>query len=342
MSQSEVTAGSSVSLPSSDRAKSDLAKSIERRARKLERPPAWQITDFITIVSLALVLLPAWLLPERLWSPFWRCIARVPFLINRRAVERNADYIQAALGETDRQRAIAIARNQKAAVNELRMEDLRAWRPGGWNPAIAFEGEAHLKQALEGGKGAILWVAPFVFNSAQTKMALHRNGYRVTHLSSPQHGFSHSRWGVATLNRIRCAPEDKYLAQRVIFDQAAPAAGMRKMMRALNANEVVTIVAVSTLGSGLIKGQIFGGELSVAVGAPRLAGLTGAPLLPVFTIRDPKLGFRVVIEAPIPIDPNRAAEERCIKATGDFLQRSQSWVRQFPEQWRAWSTWRSK
>jgi lauroyl/myristoyl acyltransferase len=334
LSQSEATAGSYVAVGRSNR-----AKSIERRARKLERPPAWRITDLITALSLALVLLPAWLLPERLWSPFWRGIARVPLLTNRRAIRENANNIQTALAEPDRRRAEAIARNQKAAVNELRMEDLRAWRPGGWNPAIAFEGEEHLKRALDGGKGAILWVAPFVFNSAQTKIALHRNGYRVSHLSSPQHGFSRSRWGVATLNRIRCAPEDKYLAQRIIFDQAAPAAGMRRMMRALNANEVVTIVAVSTLGSGLIKGPIFGGELSVAVGAPRLAGLTGAPLLPVFTVRDPKLGFRVVIEAPIPIDPARAAEERCLKAASEFHQRSEPWVRQYPEQWRAWSKW---
>jgi len=32
--------------------------------------------------------------------------------------------------------------------------------------------------------------------------------------------------------------------------------------------------------------------------------------------------------------------ERCIAAASEFLRRSAPWVRQFPEQWRAWSKWR--
>jgi lauroyl/myristoyl acyltransferase len=76
------------------------------------------------------------------------------------------------------------------------------------------------------------------------------------------------------------------------------------------------------------------------VGAPRLAGLTGAPLLPVFTVRDPKAGFRVVIEAPITLDPTQSPEKRCVIAAGEFLQRSEPWVRRYPEEWRAWSKWR--
>jgi hypothetical protein len=55
--------------------------------------------------------------------------------------------------------------------------------------------------------------------------------------------------------------------------------------------------------------------------------LTGAPLLPVFTVRDPKAGFRVVIETPITLDPTQSSEERCVAAAGAFLRRSESWVR---------------
>ena len=97
----------------------------------------------------------------------------------------------------------------------------------------------------------------------------------------------------------------------------------------------------ATIGKAvMIKGQIFGGRLPVAVGAPRLAGLTGAPLLPAFTVRDPKLGWRIVIEPPIAIASDKSSDERCIAAVAEFLRRSEPWVRQFPEQWRAWSKWR--
>jgi lauroyl/myristoyl acyltransferase len=112
------------------------------------------------------------------------------------------------------------------------------------------------------------------------------------------------------------------------------------MMRALNAGEIVSIVATSTEGSDLVKGPMFGGRLLVAVGAPRLAALTGAPLLPVFTVRDPETVFRTIIDAPIELAFDRSSDERCAAAVIAYLERSEPWVRRFPEQWRAWSKWR--
>jgi lauroyl/myristoyl acyltransferase len=289
---------------------------------------------------LAILVLPSWLLPERFWAPLWRTAARIPMLTNGRAVRRTAESVQAALGETDKSRSEAIVRDLRASVYELRMQDLRGWRPGGWTPKMVLEGDEHLQNALAGGKGAILWVAPFVFNSAPTKIALWQKRHRVSHLGSPKHGYSETRFGIAYLNRIRCVPEDRYLAQRIVFDSNAPSTAMRRMMRALKAGEVVSIVAASAEGSDMVQGPIFGGRLPVAIGAPRLAVLTGAPLLPLFTVRDPEAGFRIVIEPPIEIASDRTSEQRCIDATTEFLNRSEPWVRRFPEQWRAWSKWR--
>ena len=313
---------------------------VVHRSRKAPPPPAWRISDIGTVLGLATLVAPSWLLPESWWAPLWRATARMPLLTSRRAVKRNAKLIQSALDETDRRRAEAIAQDLKAAVYEMRMQDLRAWRPGGWRPRMVLEGEAHLRSALTRGKGAVLWVAPFVFNSSPTKIVIHQSGHRVSHLSSPQHGFSDTRFGVKVLNRVRCIPEDRYLAERIVFDRNAPSTAMRRMMRALKAGEVVSIVAASTEGSDVVKGPIFGGRLPVAVGAPRLAALTGAPLLPVFTVRDPTAGFRVVIEAPIELKSDQSSDERCVSAATEFLRRSETWVRHYPEQWRAWSKWR--
>lgn len=313
---------------------------VVHRSRKTGPRAAWSMSDVATALGLAVLLPVAWLLPEASWGPLWRGAACVPLLTSRKAMRRNAKLIRAALGDVDRSRADAIAQDLKAAVYELRMQDLRAWRPGCGHPKMKLEGEAHLKSALQLGKGAILWVAPFVFNSGPTKIALHRAGYRVSHLSSPQHGYSETRFGVGYLNRVRCIPEERYLAERIVFDRSSPSTAMRRMMRALDAGNVVSIVAASTEGSDVVKGPAFGGRLPVAVGAPRLAGLTGAPLLPVFTVRDPKWGFRIVIEEPIGIDPAQSSEERCVAAAAEFLRRSEPWVRLYPEQWRAWSKWR--
>jgi lauroyl/myristoyl acyltransferase len=313
---------------------------VKRRRRNLTQQPDWSVPDLLIALGLASLLIPAWILPEPVWAPLWRAAARVPLVTSRRAVTQTAKNIRKALGNVDRRGAEDIAQDLKACVYEMRLQDLRAWRPGGWRPKVRLEGEEHLLQALSGGKGAVLWLAPFVFNSGPTKIAIHARGHKVSHLSSVRHGFSETRFGVRVLNRIRCIPEDRYLAQRIVFDRNAPSTAMRRMMRALKAGEVVSIVAASTEGSEMVKGPIFGGRLPVAVGAPRLAGSTGAPLLPAFTVRDPKHGFRVVIEAPITLDAGRPADENCAAATAEFLRRSESWVRQYPEQWRAWSKWR--
>jgi lauroyl/myristoyl acyltransferase len=316
------------------------AGTITHKARKQKATPGWSLDDVSTMVSLALLWAPAWLLPEQLWSPLCRARIGLGALTGESAIKRTAKSLGAALGERDAARCLAIMREQKAAVHEMRLQDLRGWRPGGWSPQMRVEGEEHLQAALQGGKGAILWLAPFVFNSGPTKIALHQKGYRVSHLSSPKHGVSETRFGIKYLNRIRCIPEDRYLVDRIVFDRHAPTTAMRRMLRALKAGEVVSIVAASTEGYEMIQVPVFGGRLPVAVGAPRLAGLTGAPLLPAFTIRDPKLGWRIAIEPPIPLAAGASSEERCIAAATEFLRRSEPWVRQFPGQWRAWSKWR--
>jgi lauroyl/myristoyl acyltransferase len=322
--------------------RTERAEGLVTKRRKRGGRAGWAMSDLTTGLGLGLLLLPAWILPERSWAPLWRALARLP-LTDQRAIRKTAKGIATALGDVGDPRAQAIARDLKAAVYEIRMQDLRAWRPdwlGAWSPKLALEGEEHLQRALEGGKGAVLWVSPTVFNSLPTKIALHARGYKVSHLSSPVHGYSETRFGVRHLNRVRCVPEDRYLEQRIVFDSAAPTTAMRRMIRALKAGEVVSIVAANTEGFEMVEGPIFGGRLPVAVGAPRLAALTGAPLLPTFVMRDPNLGFRIAIEAPIPIDAKQTADQRTVAAATEYLQRSERWVRRYPEQWRAWSKWR--
>jgi lauroyl/myristoyl acyltransferase len=305
------------------------------------------MSDLTTALGLAALLLPAWILPEQSWAPLWRASARLPFFTSQSSIRRTAKSIAAALGDVSDTRARAIAHDLRAAIYELRFQDLRAWKPslkpmGGWIPKLSLEGEAHLVAALKGEKGAVLWLSPTIFNSLPTKIALSVKGYKVSHLSSPVHGYSETQFGVDRLNKVRCIPEDRYLKERIVFDDAAPTTAMRKMMRALRAGEVVSIVAANTEGFEMVAGPIFGGFLPVAVGAPRLAGLTGAPLLPTFVVRDPEHGFRIVIEAPIALDPKQPADERTVAAATEYLRRSEPWVRLYPEQWRAWSKWRPR
>src|SRR4030095_13038701 len=140
-----------------DTAEAGGSSFIARKARKLGRREAWNLADVRTVLSFVVWLLPSWLLPESLWAPIWRAVAHLPWPVSQNGVKRTGQIIRAALGDVDQNRAEEIARNLRAAVHELLLEDLRAWGPGGWRPKMVLEGEDHLRHALAGGKGAILW-----------------------------------------------------------------------------------------------------------------------------------------------------------------------------------------
>lgn len=297
------------------------------------------MSDIVVAGSLLGLLGPSWLLPETCWAPFCRLLPRIRGLVDQASLAKASQNIRLALGLQDHRQADRIARDLQAAVYELRMQNLRAWRPDGWRPRIALEGEDRLQRALSQGRGAVLWVGHFAFNSGITKIALHRRGHRVAHLSRPEHGFSKTVFGIGVLNPLRCIPEDRYLAQRIVFDRKAPSIAMRKMVLALRRGEIVSVTAGNWEGTELAEGELCGGRVTLAAGAPRLAAYSGAPLLPVFSVRDPKLGFRVVIDEPITL-PERPPPEQAAAAAAEYLRRHAPWVRDYPDQWRGWKEWR--
>ena len=183
-------------------------------------------------------------------------------------------------------------------VRLLQAQYLRCHHPRGWRPDIRLEGREHLDRALGAGRGAIVWRAPFVFATLVTKMALHAAGYGLVHLSRLGHGYSPTRFGVRVLNPVRTRAEDRYLAERVVIGARPLQAAMRTLARRLAANRVVSIAA-GAQGVKTCAAPFLGGELRVATGAPNLALRTGAPLLPVFTVREGPGRFLTVIEPPL-------------------------------------------
>jgi lauroyl/myristoyl acyltransferase len=294
------------------------------------------MSDLATASSLALLAPFSWLLTESLWPSLCRRLAVLSSVTERATFRRTRDHIHLALPDKD---ANGIATELQAAVYELRMQNLRALRPGGWHPGITIEGKQNLDAALGVGSGAILWVAHFAFNSNLTKIALRRCGHPLFHLSRPEHGFSKTRFGISVLNPIRCSAEDRYLAERIVFDRQSPGSAMRKLHRALRRGAVVSITAGAWEGTDLAEGPLFDGRLSMALGAPKLAALTGAPLLPSFSVRHPIKGLLTVIEPPLRMDSGLPAEDMLHAVVLDYLKRHEKWISEFPEQWRGWKEW---
>ncbi len=311
---------------------------IRRRKRSAGGRPWLTLGDAKMAVALPLL----WFLALTIREPGWRLLCyRVESI---RASMRLIDLtrVQRALAKVLGQsrpsfdmRALAV--EVAAGGTEHYLQVLRSRSPGGWTALPRLEGAEHLDAALAAGKGAVLWVAHFCFNALASKKALRLGGYRVWHLSRPEHGFSKSRLGIALLNRIRVGAEAEHLAGRIVFERARPGGAALTARRILKRNGIVSITAGDWEGLRIADIDILGGRLELAVGAPGLAQLTGAALLPVFTVRGANQDtIRVIIEPALSTAGNGEPDERLQGAAQDFAALLERYVRQYPGEWRDW------
>ncbi|UCH54131.1 MAG: hypothetical protein JSW09_04970, partial [Pseudomonadota bacterium] len=225
-----------------------------------------------------------------------------------------------------------LARNHLA-----RVQGMRCHAPGGWSPRIRLEGHEHLDHALAEGKGAILWVAPMASRDLITKMALHRAGYAVSHLSRFDHGYSISLWGARLFNSIWTNVEERYVAERLVITPDTQVTPLRAFVKRLRGNRIVSITATTEGRRYPHVSRFFAGEIKLAEGAPSLAATTGAALLPVFSVREQDGGYLTIIEPPLRPTSTGDAPEQIAALTDQFVHLIESYVLRFPCDYQGWS-----
>jgi lauroyl/myristoyl acyltransferase len=254
--------------------------------------------DLALLGSLGSLALVARCVPERYWDGFCSGLARAQPWRWRGAKSSAYRYVEALRPRPAGLTPARCARAHRANVYRERLGLLACYGPAGRRPRVRLEGSEHLEAALLGGKGALLWVGPFAFSDLLTKVALHGGGFEVSHLSRFTHGFSGSRFGERVLNPIRTRVEHRYVADRLVIGREGAVAALRELVRRLRANRVVSISAIGAAHQ-LYRIPFLSGSIQMAGGAPSLATQTGAPLLPVFTGRDPDREWLTVVEPPL-------------------------------------------
>jgi lauroyl/myristoyl acyltransferase len=313
---------------------------LESQAIRHKSAPAFTRGDLYVIGSLIGLAPVAMLLPQRRWPAVCRMLARFMFAA-RLERRRIAAGVRRAFGGEKLaalQPVGEICDRLEAHRFELRCQILRDLLRSDWRPEIQVEGADGLQQALADGRGAILWVSPFVFADTIAKMALCRLGHPPIHLSRAIHGFSHSQFGKRWLNPAQHRVENRYLTARIVLSEHQPGMALRKLQEALAKREVVTI-SVQKWGSHVAELPFLNARLRIATGAPSLAWKTGAPLMPVFTIKEPgRNSFRVIIDKPLPINGARSKSEAQRIAVACYTHRLEKFVSVHPSQWLNWST----
>ena len=134
---------------------------------------------------------------------------------------------------------------------------------------MRLSGSSRIEAALAAGTGVILWVTPIAGSTLGTKVALYRAGYAVHQLSRPQHGFSTTPFGIRHFNPLWQGSEDRYLRDRILIDAQNPAPAMRRLLRVLKSNGIVSIT-VTAQASKTAELPFLGGRIVMPLGPARL------------------------------------------------------------------------
>lgn len=298
----------------------------------------WYRVDFFLLAYIPAITLIAWLLPERLWGKVCSGVARLLIVLRRSRTRGHCRHLNEILGgrptELDVKEILTcyLAKNRLAHV-----QCMRCYAPGGWSPRLRLEGQEHIERALAVGKGAVLWLAPMASKDLVAKMTLHQAGYRISHLSRFDHGFSYSLWGARLFNPLWTRIEERFLAERLVMSPAIQVSPLRLLVKRLRQNRLVSVAANHAGRRYPHEPPFLSGTIQLAGGAPSLAVSTGAALLPVFTVREPDGTFVTRIEpALVPVAKGDRAQE-IDSLIAQFVHVLESYVLRFPCDYQGWA-----
>ena len=225
-------------------------------------------------------------------------------------------------------------RIMKRSYEELAQPFLER-RKGGWHPEIRLAGREHLDRALEEGHGAVLWVVPSFSGELVFRKAIHATGLPLVDLRTPSHPYSGTDFGRKYLNPIRLEVENRYMTERVLIHNHGHTQALLELKEHLRQNQIVKFMA-SPNSENPPEFPLFGGLFKLAMGAPALAKLGKAPIMPVFVTETPAGSYVVEIGAPLEITGSGTGRATWDALGAAYVEQMKKHVLRNPDQWPGW------
>jgi len=231
-------------------------------------------------------------------------------------------------------KAAAAAHLQMRAENTLgRLREMGG--AGRWTPEIELTGMDHLHDALDSGRGAVLWRMAFT-SAVAVHMAIAQAGVRMVHLSQPAHGAgAGSSLGYRHLGPGYSRAEAWHLKKRVLIPEDGTLGYMKELMGELKAGGTLSIFG-EAVGLTNTEAPLLGQPTPFAQGAPSLAHRMKAPLLLQHARWVGPGRYEVTIDAPLDLDRALDRGDFVEVAVQRFAARLDERVRAHPESWTGW------
>lgn len=197
---------------------------------------------------------------------------------------------------------------------------------------VFFEGKERLDAILKQGKGAIL-------------VSAHFGNFPLMLLRLVQEGYPTS--GIMRQSRDEVIEKD-FLAMRTRFGLKTIYSHPRtecvnQSLKVLRNNELLFIPLDQNFGTkGGVFVEFFGQPAATATGPAVFAMRTGAPIVPIFTMRDADDRHKIIIDEPFYIEKKEDDAAAILACTIKITQIIERYIRRYPQEWgwmhRRWKT----
>lgn len=187
---------------------------------------------------------------------------------------------------------------------------------------FSVEGWEHLARPLDDGRGAIL-ALPHVGQWEVAAAWMHHHGLHLTAVAEKLDPPELYEWFV----ELR---EERLGLDIVALDDPA---GGRKLIEALRAGKIVTLLSDRDLTGHGPEVEFFGELTRLPAGPARLAIQTGAALLPVAVYEDGWWRYRAVIRPELEVPSAGSKAERTRALTQHLAYELEGLIRRAPSQW---------
>ena len=262
-------------------------------------------------------------LAARTGTVMWRVLRRL-----RERIHHNLNLAYGSDLSHEEQQAVGLAVMRNIAMNWSELFFAGGQRKQQVHEAISVTGREHLDRALAGKTGVIA-VSAHYGNYPLVGITLARLGYAcrvvVRDLASPAGStlYAEARRRIL-LPALTTTPE---------------AAFMRSALRLLRTGGILQVISDENRRRGGVFVNFFGRPAATPAGTAMLARRTGAPILPMFMVRNPDNTQTLHIEPPLHVDPSADTERDIIAITAAYTAVIERYIRAHPAQW-LWTNWR--
>ena len=252
------------------------------------------------------------------------------FVSGRKRVGKMRTNVSTALRINEKKAKKIVRRNlQNHLRNMLELIKYPQLNPHRIASLVHYHGIDYLNTALKKGKGVILLTAHF--GSKQLlQVALGLQGYALSQINFHMSGeeLSYIQKRISQRQRINI---EKQLPLSFILAKGF----MRPVLNCLKKNEVL-IIAGDGIGlkrhmdKSYASFDFLGKKMLFPTNVVDLAKRTGAPIVPVFVIRE-KTEYRIVFELPLNINVEKYSD-----AVNEYVLLFENYVREYPFLWEFW------